>query len=196
MTLPKSEQNSAQNTAGLLLEGKIAVIPTDTIYGFSALAMLDGKKSGLDLQIDRLKKSPASKPLIELIAAPKDVFKYTCQEIPAAVMDKWPGPVTVIVQNNPWYAELTGRATTAFRCPGDDWLRSVIELCGCPVYSTSVNYSGNGPLLATADIEREFGGKVPLIVTDGDKDAVLPSSLVSLEGGQLRVLRQGAVKII
>ena len=193
MTLPKSEAASAQKTAGLLLEGKIAVIPTDTIYGFSGLAILNGKKSGLDLEIDRLKKSPASKPLIELIAKPQDIFKYTDQEISPAVMDKWPGPVTAIVQNNAWYAGLTGRATTAFRCPGDEWLRTVIELCGCPVYSTSVNYSGNEPLLAQADIEREFGGKVPLIVADGDKKTGLPSTLVTMEGGHLRVLRQGAV---
>ena len=193
MTLPKSEPNSAQKTAGLLLEGKIAVIPTDTIYGFSGLAMLNGKKSGLDLEIDRLKKSPSSKPLIELVASPKDVFKYTDQEIPSVIMEKWPGPVTVLVQNNAWYAELTGRAATAFRCPGDEWLRKVIELCGCPVYSTSVNYSGNEPLLAQADIEREFGQKVPLIVADGDKKTGLPSTLVSIEGNSLRVLRQGSV---
>lgn len=195
MTLPKSEPGSAQRAADILLQGKIAILPTDTIYGFSALAVLDCKKSGLDQKIDQLKKSAASKPLIELISDPKDIFKYSSQEIPSKILDKWPGPLTVIVQNNSWYRELTGRATTAFRCPGDEWLRKVIAFCKSPVYSTSVNYTGSEPLLAQADIEREFGPQVSLFVSDGDKLNAKASSLVSLEDGELRVLRQGAVRV-
>ena len=37
MTLPKSDAESARRAADALLQGKIAVLPTDTIYGFSAL---------------------------------------------------------------------------------------------------------------------------------------------------------------
>ena len=195
MTLPKSDPKSAQIAAKILLDGKIAVIPTDTIYGFSGLALLDGKKSGLDVEIDRIKKSAASKPLIELLARPQDVFRYTDQEIPEGLFKKWPGPLTIILRNNDWYREAAGRASTAFRCPGDEWLRNVALLCGCPIYSTSVNYSGFEPLEREEDIEREFGQKVSLFVTDGDKPQKLPSTLVTLESGSPRVLRQGAAKI-
>lgn len=195
MTLPKSEPASAEISAKFLLDGKIVVLPTDTIYGFSALAVLDGKKSNLDKCIDKIKQSAASKPLIELIAEPQDVYKYAGQEIPQNLFSKWPGPLTLIVKNNDWYAGLTGRAATAFRCPGDEWLRKVIGLCGSPLYSTSVNKSGSEPLQNEGDILREFGGQIELLVTEPPKPASLASTLVSLLDGPAKIIRQGAVKL-
>ncbi|MBQ3835544.1 MAG: L-threonylcarbamoyladenylate synthase [Treponema sp.] len=199
MTSRKCEKESAQAAASVLLEGKVAVLPTDTVYGFSALALVMGstgpKKSGLDLKIDQIKKSPESKPLIELISEPSDIYKYTDQEIPSKILEKWPGALTVLVKNNAWYKALTGREATAFRCPGDEWLRQVISLCGGPIYSTSVNFSGKPVLEAEADILRDFGGLVDFFVLDGDKKNALPSTLVSLLDGEPKVLRQGAVRL-
>ena len=197
----KSEAESAQKAAKILLDGKIAVLPTDTVYGFSALAISGAegtegpRKSGLDLKIDQIKKSPESKPLIELISYPLDIYKYTDQEIPSKLLQKWPGALTLLVKNNAWYKALTGRDATAFRCPGDEWLRRVIGLCGGPIYSTSVNFSGKPVLEAEEDILRDFGGVVDLFVRDGDKKNALPSTLVSLLDGEPKVIRQGAVKI-
>ena len=199
MTSRKCEKESAQAAASVLLEGKVAVLPTDTVYGFSALALVPGadgpKKSGLDLKIDQIKKSPESKPLIELISEPSDIRKYTDQEIPSKIMEKWPGALTGLVKNNDWYKALTGREATAFRCPGDEWLRQVISLCGGPIYSTSVNFSGKPVLETEAEISRDFGARVGLFVCDGDKKNALPSTLISLLDGEPKVIRQGAVKI-
>ena len=201
MTSLKSEAESAQKAAKILLDGKIAVLPTDTVYGFSALAISGAegtkgpRKSGLDLKIDQIKKSPESKPLIELISDPLDIYKYTDQEIPSKLLQKWPGALTLLVKNNAWYKALTGRDATAFRCPGDEWLRRVIGLCGGPIYSTSVNFSGKPVLETEEDILRDFGGVVDLFVRDGDKKNALPSTLVSLLDGEPKVIRQGAVKI-
>lgn len=201
MTSPKSDPASADAAAAVLLAGKIAILPTDTVYGFSALAIFGAegtegpRKSGLDLKIDQIKKSPESKPLIELISDPLDICKYTDQEIPSKLLQKWPGALTLLVKNNAWYKALTGRDATAFRCPGDEWLRRVIGLCGGPIYSTSVNFSGKPVLETEEDILRDFGGVVDLFVRDGDKKNALPSTLVSLLDGEPKVIRQGAVKI-
>ena len=195
MTLLKSESHSAQKAAQILLEGKIGILPTDTLYGFSGVCLLDGKKSGLDQKIDRIKKSQESKPLIELISSPQDIFRYAGQEIPEKVLKAWPGPLTVIVQNNSWYESVTGRKATAFRCPGDEWIRNVVSLCACPLYSTSANISGKSALQTEEEILREFSGQIDLFVRDGDKKSALPSTIVSLEGGGLRLVRQGAAKI-
>ena len=201
MTSRKSDPASAEAAAKILLDGKIAVLPTDTVYGFSALAISGAegtegpRKTGLDLKIDQIKKSPESKPLIELISDPLDIYKYTDQEIPSKLLQKWPGALTLLVKNNAWYKALTGREATAFRCPGDEWLRRVIGLCGGPIYSTSVNFSGKPVLETEEDILRDFGGVVDLFVRDGDKKNALPSTLVSLLDGEPKVIRQGAVKI-
>lgn len=199
MTLPKSDPASAQKAAAALLDGKIVIIPTDTVYGFSGLSLKGGALTGSDALIDRMKGSAERKPLIELISSPDEIYRYTDQTIPPAVMQKWPGALTVIVKNNGFYKRLTGRDCTAFRCPGDSWLRGLIALCGAPIYSTSVNKSGMPPLGSVSEIERTFGGDAAVIIDDGDKGSARPSTIVRLfdtaAGKRFEVIRQGDVVV-
>jgi L-threonylcarbamoyladenylate synthase len=48
---------------------------------------------------------------------------------------------------------------------------------------------------ATNMIISEFEKEVDLIIDDGDKKNALPSTLVMLENGKVKVLRQGSLKI-
>ena len=68
-------------------------------------------------------------------------------------------------------------------------------MCGAPIYSTSVNRSGQPVLDTQTSIIEEFQPEVDLIVKDGDKKGALPSTLVSITDGKINVLRQGAVSI-
>ena len=83
----------------------------------------------------------------------------------------------------------------AFRCPGDKWLREIITLCSAPIFSTSVNRSGQPVLDTSAAISSEFAGEVNLIIDNGDKKGALPSTLVMIENNQIKVLRQGSVQV-
>ena len=177
-TILKNSDNSAERTAQVLKNGGVVIIPTDTVYGFSG----DGDK------IRSIKGRSETKPFIQLIAKPEDLALYTNDIIPSQLLGKWPGALTIIVNN-------TQGGTTAFRCPGDEWLRRVIALCGSPIYSTSVNRSGQPVLDSIAEIEKEFENEVDLIVTDGDKKGALPSTLVSITDGSIKVLRQGEVTV-
>ena len=126
--------------------------------------------------------------MIQLIATPQDLAKYTSDNVPASLLQKWPGALTIIVNDN-------RGGTTAFRCPGDEWLREIIARCGAPVFSTSVNRSGQPVLDTTNSIISEFANETDLIIDDGDKKGALPSTLVALENGTVKVLRQGSVLI-
>ncbi len=189
MTLRKSEENSAERAASLLKAGKIVILPTDTVYGFSGIARRAEKDFFTERLIAAIKGRAEEKPLIELLAFPEDVYNFTDERLPEEIFSKWPGPLTVIVQNNARYKRVTARDTTAFRCPGDGWLRKVIELCGAPLYSTSVNRSGKAVLSKISQIRSEFEGEVDLIVEDGDKDFAKPSTIVSFAGGVLKTIR-------
>jgi L-threonylcarbamoyladenylate synthase len=85
--------------------------------------------------------------------------------------------------------------TTAFRCPGDEWLREIIKEVGVPLYSTSVNKSGSPILDTIKDIKSVFEEEVDLIVDDGDKKNSLPSTLVKIEKNGYSILRQGSINI-
>lgn len=194
MTCSKSPENISM-VSSCLKNGEIVILPTDTVYGFSGI--VDLKKSEIyrtDDKIRKIKGREESKPLIQLVSSPEEIFKYTEIEMPELLLSKWPGSLTVIVplkKENPLHDSLP---TVAFRCPGDEWLRNVIGECEAPVYSTSVNRSGFPVLETVEDIKREFEAEVSLIVEDGDKKGSLPSTLVLLNGdGSFKILRQGSV---
>lgn len=196
----KKDFQGGTRVATVLNDGGVVIIPTDTVYGFSGIVdeydevQADGKIA-TDVRIRAIKGRAESKPLIQLIARPGDIRKYTDDEIPQALLDKWPGALTIIVHLKKELALAAVQPTVAFRCPGDEWLRQIISSLGKPIYSTSVNRSGQ-PVLDSADsIISEFGSEVDLIVDDGDKKGALPSTLVSIENGAVKVLRQGSVQV-
>ena len=193
----KKTESSIEEVADYLKKGKITVLPTDTVYGFSGI--VDTNKSvnlfSTDVAIRSIKGRSEFKPLIQLISDPRDILLYTDDVIPQKLLDKWPGPLTIIVnikKNSPLSSDYN---TVAFRCPGDEWLRNVIRSLNAPIYSTSVNRSGESVLGRIEDIKNEFGDDVDLIVEDGDKLNGVPSTIVSIENNNIKVLRQGKVTI-
>ena len=201
MILKKTDPSSIEKTAATLREGDIVIIPTDTVYGFSGIVDLKTAAHHFetDAQIRSIKGRAETKPLIQLVARPEDLRLYTDDEIPDSLLSKWPGALTIIVhikKDSPLAATaIPESGTVAFRCPGDAWLREIISLCGAPIFSTSVNRSGQPVLDTTVAISSEFGSEAALIIDDGDKKGALPSTLVTLENGQIKVLRQGSVII-
>lgn len=197
MILSKTDSESASLTANLLLEGKIAILPTDTVYGFSGIVDIKGRNPfSTDDVIRSIKGRSETKPLIQLISSPEEIRLYTKDEIPESLSSKWPGALTVICNIKEDSPLSVYSPTVAFRCPGDAWLRKVISLCGAPIYSTSVNRSGFPVLDEEKEIISEFEKDVSLIVSDGDKKNALPSTLVRLEkDGKYTVLRQGSLVV-
>lgn len=190
MIILRSDSDSVECVSRVLLEGSVVVLPTDTVYGFS------GVVPESEVLIRKIKGRDETKPFIQLIAEPEDIYRYTDEVLPDQLLAMWPGALTVIV---PLKKRLiTGESevtTVAFRCPGDGWLRQIIKAVGKPIYSTSVNRSGQPVLSSVLEIDKEFGGEVKLIVDGGSTENALPSTLVKFEKGKCIILRQGDVCI-
>ena len=188
MILKKSDSTALTVCAEFLSCGKIVILPTDTVYGFSGIVEdSESVHFHTDEKIRMIKGREEAKQFIQLIAYPHDIFAYTDDEIPQRLLDAWPGALTLIVNDR-------RGGTTAYRCPGDIWLRNIIERCHAPVYSTSVNISGTPVMQCIHEIVDAFEYAVDLIIDDGDKFNVLPSTIVSVVDG-VRVIRQGDVKV-
>ena len=190
MIILRSDGNSVEFVSRVLLEGSVVVLPTDTVYGFSGVV-----PESEDV-IRKIKGRDETKPFIQLIAEPEDIYRYTDEVLPDQLLAMWPGALTVIVPLKKIL--ITGESevtTVAFRCPGDGWLRQIIKAVGKPIYSTSVNRSGQPVLSSVLEIDKEFGGEVKLIVDGGSTENALPSTLVKFEKGKCIILRQGDVCI-
>lgn len=180
----KSDNDSKKIAVDLLKQNKVVILPTDTVYGFSGLV---GKTDSL---IRKIKGREETKPFIQLISCPEQLSFITNDVVPQSLLKYWPGPLTIIVsdKNNPGN-------TVAVRCPGDVWLRQVIQECETPIYSTSVNRSGSPVLQKISEIQKEFENEVALIVDDGDSSSGVPSTIVKLSQDGYEVVRQGAIPL-
>lgn len=196
MTIKKEASDSIGRAAEVLKRGGIAVLPTDTVYGLSAqVPSCANSPDSAEEKIRRIKGRSESKPFIQLIAQPDDIWKYTDERIPDALLSCWPGALTLVVPTKKTAPLFPLPPTVAFRCPGDEWLRAVIGMVGRTLYSTSVNKSGSPALWRIDDIVRTFGRDVDLIVSDGDRAEAIPSTVAQTHNGHVTVLRQGAVKL-
>lgn len=186
MIYRRSDSSSAGLCAGCLRNGGIAVIPTDTVYGLSGIA---DSVHDTGSAIRRLKGRSGEKPFIQLIESPGAIFRYTDDVLPSWLEEFWPGPLTVIVNDR------RSSGTTAFRCPGDEWLRNVVALCGSPIYSTSANISGEPVLDTEAGILSVFGDRADAVVLDGDRKNSVPSTIIDVSCGEIRLVRRGAAAV-
>ena len=191
MICHKSDAESTILCSQLLKQGNLVLLPTDTVYGISGIVS-DDKTIDINVQkkIINVKGRDESKKMIQLISKPLDIFKYTNQKIPNSLFSYWPGPLTIIVTSNKNPEE-----TLAFRCPGDEWLRDVIDLCDFPLYSTSANMSGLPILETEKEIINVFENLVDLIVLDGDKKNGMPSTIIKITDNDFITIREGALKI-
>jgi len=88
-----------------------------------------------------------------------------------------------------------GEGSVALRVPADPRLRLLLQRLDRPLYSTSVNRSGQPALWRITDILGEFETGVDLVVDAGDLPGRLPSTIVDVSQHPFRVLRQGALSI-
>ena len=116
MIVKKNDDKSIEILVSALQNGEVVIIPTDTVYGFSGIV---DEKIFTDSKIRKIKGREENKPFIQLISSPDEIFKYTNDSIPQKLLDCWPGALTLIVNDKKG-------GTTAFRCPGDNWLREII----------------------------------------------------------------------
>lgn len=183
MRIHKSDLEKRDLILDALKNDEVIVLPTDTIYGFS------GKIATTKEKIIAIKGRDVQKPFIVLIEKVEDTQLFSDFAIPQALLDLWPGSLTLIVPMK------NTTTTIALRCPGDTWLRELIKDVKSPLFSTSCNRSGFPPLTEINEIEKEFTKEIRLFVEDSFQNSGLPSTIVALNQDSIHIIRQGAIKI-
>lgn len=174
--------------------GKVGVIPTDTLYGLigSALNQETVKR------IYQTKDRSENKPFIILISSPEDLTLFDIQldEKTKTFLQKlWPNPISVIFDcPDDKLAYLhQGTRSLAFRVPKDKKLLEILEQTG-PLVAPSANPEGKPPAQTIKEAKQYFGNGVDFYVDNG-KLTSLPSTLIKIEGRQVTILRQGVFQL-
>ena len=184
MIVKKEEKKCIAIASSFILKNEVVIIPTDTIYGFSGLPTTESI-------LLNIKKRDESKKLIYLIEKEEtalkyiDVSFYTKRELDF-FLSHWPNPLTIIYK--------TKNETIALRCPKDNWLSSLLSSVGSPIFSTSVNISGNTSMQKIMDIKNTFQKDIPLIVDGGNMNGT-SSTIIDVSKRPFRILRNGSYLI-
>lgn len=194
MVLEKS-QETLNKAVNFLKNGKIVICPTDTVYGFIALA--ENKKAVS--KIYKIKKRPKSKPLAVFV---KD-FKMANELAEINAKQKkiitlrdasgqakyWPGKYTFVLKKKKIKLFDGGKSTIALRIPKYKFLNDLLKKINKPLAQTSVNISSQPALIKINDIINQFNNQDILIINGGDIKNTKASKILDLTKEKINIIR-------
>ncbi|MBW8743458.1 MAG: L-threonylcarbamoyladenylate synthase, partial [Sphingomonas sp.] len=86
-----------------------------------------------------------------------------------------------------------GLPTIALRSPAHPAMRDLLRACGKPLAAPSANASGTISPTRAAHVLRSLGDRIELIVDGGPTAVGLESTIVTVDGDRLRILRPGPI---
>ena len=184
MVIKKEAKECISTISYHMLREDIVIIPTDTVYGFSAIPSTKTKE-----KISSIKMRKVSKHLIYLIAKKCDALKYIdtryySKETLETLLSLWPNALTII------FKSILNEGTIALRYPDNSWLQDLIIQVGSPIFSTSANISGQATINNIECLEKTFNKDVPLIV-DGGIITGSSSTILDTTCKPFKILRKG-----
>lgn len=178
-----------------LKKGKIFVLPTSTIYGICANA-LDTEAVE---KIYNVKKRDKSKPLIVLINSLDMLNKLVIdlnENYKKIISKFWPGPLTIVFKKSDVLPSIvsSNNNTIAIRMDSCSIINKLIDISGVPIVAPSANISGNINISSIDFLEKEIYDNVDYIIDNGILSEKEESTLITLEGNNIKVLREGKIK--
>ncbi len=183
----------------VLKEGGIVAHPADTCYGLAADLMnpdalkkvqdIKGRDSGKPLSI----MLPAyMKPKLGQYAELSDFAEMVCEKL-------LPGPVTIVMPKGPglpdyFFPELE---TIGIRIPYDRQTNDLLTKFQGPLITTSANLSSQPVCCDAKEVLETFEGqeKQPELLLKGEvQNHCMPSTVLSIVGDQINILREGPLK--
>jgi len=178
----------------LLRRGGILAIPTESSYGLGADP---GNPAGVET-IYRVKGREAGKPLPVVVSGREQLAPlgiHLGAEANLYIVERlfalWPAPLTVVLPISRALPAAAGEARLAVRVPDHDKLRGLLAALGHGLTATSANVSGGEPILDPAGAAELLAGEDAVVVDGGVLPGGPPSTLVRIEGEQVKVLRRG-----
>jgi L-threonylcarbamoyladenylate synthase len=185
-----------QKAGDLLRSGEVVAIPTETVYGLAANAL----DAHAVLKIYTAKGRPAFNPLIVHVKAATEFSRYA-ESVPDLVMrlaeQFSPGPLTFILKKKPIIPDETtgGGNSVGLRVPAHPFALELLRSLDFPLAAPSANPSGFISPVSASHVEAQLHGEIPYILDGGDSAVGIESTVISVEGDAVKVLRLGGIKI-
>lgn len=180
--------------AAALRQGRLVILPTETVYGLAADAANPEAIAGIFEAKGRPRFNPLISHVADLVQA-EQIAEFDDRARRLAERF-WPGPLTLVLPVAPQtpVCELAraGLDTVAVRIPAHPIARQVLRAFGGPVAAPSANRSGRPSPTTFADAVEETGAAAAEALDGGPCEVGLESTVVALIDAP-RLLRPGTV---
>lgn len=190
------DKSSLNQFCNDMKNGAVAVIPTDTLYGF---AVSYNSKEAVE-KVYRIKNRDARKPLILFVTKVEELNNLglnTSQENQLIINNNWPGALTAVL-TKPSTGELSSfnYPTIGVRAPNHKELLKLLDILPIKLLTTSANRSGEPSDTNPDNIAKEFENEVDWFIEDGILPSGVPSTVADFTLYPPKILRQGKIKIL
>ena len=184
-----------EKLVNVINDGKIAVIPTDTVYG------IIGDATNVDVihKVYEVKKRDYSKPLILMVSSIEMLERYVdnINELEKKLINKyWPGKLTILFRKNNNVSDLitSGSEFVGIRYPDNKDLVELIARLDKPLISTSCNISNKNVITSIDMLDDKIKNSVDYICDGGNLSDI--SSTVLKANDKIEIIREGELSSI
>ncbi|MBV9088816.1 MAG: threonylcarbamoyl-AMP synthase [Mycobacteriaceae bacterium] len=190
---PQQRATGIASAISAVKDGRLVVLPTDTVYGIGAdafdavavAALLAAKGRGRDMPVPVL---VGSWHTIDGLALS---VPHTARELVRAF---WPGALSLVVRQAPSLQWDLGdaRGTVMLRMPLHPVAIELLRAVG-PMAVSSANLSGQPPAVTAAEASQQLGDLVEVYLDAGPSQRQTASTIVDLTAETPRLLRTGPI---
>lgn len=188
-----TRDESLQAATDAVRDGRLIVLPTDTVYGIGAdafdpaavQALLDAKGRGRSVPPPVLVGDSAV-----LLALADDVPDYAER----LAEEFWPGALTLVLRAQPTLSWDLGetRGTVALRMPDDATALELLRRTG-PLAVSSANRHGKPAATTVLDAATQLGDSVEVYLDGGTARLGTSSTIIDTTVEPAEILREGAI---
>jgi len=185
-----------QKAIGILENGGLVGIPTETVYGLSANAF-----NPLDvIKIFEAKERPTFDPLIVHTFQLEQVTNFVSEIHPKLLnLAKafWPGPLTLLLPKKDIIPSIvtSGLDRVGVRIPNHPLTLELLSQLKFPLAAPSANPFGYISPTSAMHVQKQLGDKISYILDGGDCQVGLESTIVGEEHGEIFIYRLGGLSI-
>ena len=187
-------KEEVKSSIKMLKEGKILVVPTDTVYGICS----DATNEKAVEKIFRIKNRDKNNPLNILVSSVDMAKKYTknFNKIAETLANKfWPGALTMVFEKNDLIPKIVtaNKETIGVRIPDNEVTLNIINELSLPIACPSANISGRPSGTVVEDIKSDFKDNVDIYIDCGPSKIGIESTIVKINENSVEILRQGKI---
>ena len=191
----ESRTEGIEAATAAIRNGRLVVLPTDTVYGVAA----DAFDPAAVRRLLRAKGRGRDMPPPVLVAAATTLDALASKVTPLAralVEELWPGPLTLVCRQQPSLTWDLGdsRGTVAVRMPADELALEVIRATG-PLAVSSANRSGMPAAVDVVEAVEMLGESVSVYLDNGHAAGGIASTILDLTAEVPQVLREGGISL-